>query len=111
MTTLSGGQDLRTIVNNPETFMPLAPPSAVKTPTKRMNGLTVDSPVKVENIGYDAVEGASPPKRPRRASANRVTPYISDGDAGADSDTSEYICGIYRQAQVDEAEDEDEEAG
>lgn len=63
------------------------------TPTKSMGRLS---------MGRED-EGGSPPKRPRRASAQRLTPYASDGDVGEDSDGSVF-------GGFDGANDEDEVA-
>ena len=72
---LSTGQELADIISHPEHFV---------TPTKGMQGLSVGA------SGADADEEGSPTKRPRRTSAERSVPYEDDGDAGAESDVSEF---------------------
>ena len=62
------------------------------TPTKHMSRLSVDAPDR-DSIGHDE-DGYSPSKRPRRASAQKVVAYGSDGDAGGDSDGSVFNGGM-----------------
>lgn len=61
----------------------------MQTPTKGMGDLSVGP----SHDHYDDAD--SPSKRPRRASAQKNTLYESDGEAGADSDVSEFAGGRY----------------